>query len=65
MKTIQEIRKSTGLSQSKFCELLHVPPSTLKKWEQGQRECPDYVVELIAFRVQHDPAFRKDPEARA
>ena len=59
MHTILEIRKSTGLSQAKFCELLNIPLPSLTKWEQGQRECPPYVVELIAFRVQNDPIFKK------
>lgn len=58
--TIQEIRKSTGLSQGKFCEALNIPVRTLQKWEIGERSCPDYVVELIAFRVQHDPQFKKE-----
>lgn len=60
MQTIREIRKSTGLSQSKFCAALNIPLRTLQKWETGERACPDYVVELIAFRVQHDPAFKKE-----
>jgi DNA-binding transcriptional regulator YiaG len=58
--TIQEIRKSTGLSQSKFAAALNIPVRTLQKWEIGERSCPDYVVELIAFRVQHDPQFKKE-----
>lgn len=59
MKTIQEIRKKTGLSQNKFAAALNIPPSSLKKWEQGQYECPPYVVELIAYRVEHDEVFTK------
>lgn len=61
MRTIQEIRKSTGMSQSQFCDALHIPPPSLKKWEQGVRQCPEYVVELIAYRVHHDPLFKKEP----
>lgn len=57
MQTIQEIRKSTGLSQVKFCTALNIPKQTLQNWEQGTRECPAYVVEPIAYRVQHDPLF--------
>ena len=57
MKTIQEIRKLTGLSQSEFCRALNIPAPTIKKWEQGQRECPPYVVELIAYRVMTDPSI--------
>ena len=60
MKTIQDIRKSTGLSQNQFSDALHIPRPSLKKWEQGQRECPPYVVELIAYRVENDPQFKKD-----
>lgn len=57
--TIREIRESTGLSQGKFCEKLGIPVRTLQKWEIGERSCPDYVVELVAYRVKHDPEFPK------
>ena len=60
--TIREIRESTGLSQSKFAAALHIPIRSIQKWEIGERSCPDYVVELIAFKVQHDPMFRKEGE---
>lgn len=60
MNAIQEIRKSTGLSQSKFCAALNIPLRSLQKWETGERDCPVYVVELIAYRVEHDPMFKKE-----
>ena len=58
--TIREIRDSTGLSQSKFAAALNIPVRTLQKWEIGESSCPVYVVELIAYRVQHDPQFKKE-----
>ena len=58
--TVKEIRKSTGLSQSKFCEVLGIPIRTLQKWETGERKCPEYVVELIAYRVEYDKKFRRE-----
>ena len=57
--TIKEIRTSTGLSQAKFGKMLNIPKSTLQDWEQGNRQCPVYVVELIAYRVENDPAIPK------
>lgn len=63
MKTIREIRDSTGLSQSKFAAALHIPVRTIQKWEIGGSNCPEYVVELIAYRVEHDPLFKKAPQA--
>ena len=52
--TIQEIRALTNLSQSQFCEKYHIPLPTLRKWEQGKREPPDYLVELLEFKVSID-----------
>ena len=64
MQTIKEIRSSTGLSQVKFCEALNIPRRTLEDWEREKTTPPPYVVELIAFRVQHDMQIpKKDTEA--
>lgn len=51
---ITRIRELTGLSQVKFCEKYHIPLNTFARWEQGKREPPDYLVELLEFRVKND-----------
>lgn len=35
--SVSEIRRATGLPQSKFAELLGVSVRTLQEWEQGRR----------------------------
>jgi putative transcriptional regulator len=45
--TIKELRASTGLSQSKFALLVHVPVATIQTWEQGTRKPPEYILFLI------------------
>lgn len=52
--TIKEIKALTGLSQVKFCEKYHIPLNTFARWEQGKREPPDYLVELLEFKVRKD-----------
>lgn len=47
MKTIKEIRKQTGLNQSQFAEKFHLKLRTVRAWEQGQRNTPDYVMYMI------------------
>lgn len=60
MQSIKEIRQSTGLSQTKFGEALYnIPMRTIQDWEQGKRQCPEYVAELIAFKVANDPTIPK------
>lgn len=52
--TVREIRVLTGLSQVKFCEKYRIPLNTFSRWEQGKREPPDYVIELLEFKVKDD-----------
>lgn len=63
MNQIREIRKSTGLSQTEFGKRLGgIPLRTIQNWENGARACPPYVVELIAYRVEHDEALKPKSE---
>lgn len=57
--TIKEIRASTSLSQVKFCEKYHIPLNTFVRWEQGRREPPDYLVELLEFKVREDMGMER------
>ena len=60
MQTIKEIRQSTGLSQTKFGEVMYgIPMRTIQDWEQGKRQCPEYVLKLIEYRVANDPSIPK------
>ena len=47
MLYIRELRESTGLSQTAFAKMFHIPVSTLRKWEQNESSPPKYVVRLI------------------
>ena len=64
---IRAIRAGTGLSQVAFGAALHIPRRTIEEWEAGNRNCPPYVVELIAYRVRHDYSIphRKDKKPEA
>lgn len=64
---IRALRAETGLTQAGFSAALGIPRRTIQSWEMGERECPAYVVELIAYRVRHDASLNKEikekPEA--
>lgn len=57
--TIKEICETYGLSQTAMAERFGIPLRTVQDWHGGRRTPPDYVVELIAYRVRHDQMFRK------
>ena len=46
---IKELRKKTGLSQSKFATKFEIPVRTLQQWEQGISAPPEYLVRMMAY----------------
>ncbi|HZK75271.1 MAG TPA: helix-turn-helix domain-containing protein [Candidatus Kapabacteria bacterium] len=51
---IKEIRSELGQSQSEFAELLRIPVSTLRNWEQGRR-IPQGPAQSLLTIVEHLP----------
>ena len=52
---VKEIRKSTGLTQKNFCDLIDVNLGTLRNWEQGRRE-PTGPARAHLKAIRNDPA---------
>jgi putative transcriptional regulator len=44
---IKELRKRTGLSQSKFADKFFLNVKTLQNWERGSRAVPESIYRLI------------------
>lgn len=53
--TAKELRKNTGLSQSKFAAYFGIPVRTLQDWEQQKRTPPDYVIAMMEriWKLEH------------
>lgn len=54
MNRFLELRKMTGLSQRKFGDKYNIPWRTVQDWECDVRQPPEYVYELLKFKVEHD-----------
>ena len=46
---IRELRKKTGLSQSKFSAKFGIPVRTLQQWEQGISAPPEYLARMMEY----------------
>lgn len=51
---IKEIRQASGLSQSKFAQLISVSVDTLRNWEQGRRS-PTGPAKALLRAIANDP----------
>ena len=61
---IKELRKETGLSQSKFSAKFGIPVRTLHQWEQGISAPPEYLVRMMAYiMLLEENAQIKDEES--
>ncbi len=52
--TVKEIRHLTGLTQEEFSKRYKIPKRSIGNWETEVRKCPEYVLELLEFKVKYD-----------
>lgn len=62
---IRDMRRATGLSQSRFADLFDVPVATLKDWEIGRRTPPDYVAGMMETILQYKGLLANPTDAKA
>ena len=59
LSAIAEARARSGLSQSRFAELLGVSPRTVQEWEQGRRQPSGAARSLLAIASRRPEVFRE------
>ena len=52
--TIKDMRAKSGMTQKAFSDYLNIPKRTIEDWENDRRKPPDYVVELIRYKLTHE-----------
>lgn len=58
-----ELRDSTGMSRKEFCEYFEIPYRTLQDWELGNRKMPDYLLRLMAYKIEMEKPGRRESES--
>ena len=51
---IKELRKRTGLSQTKFSNEYGIPVRTIQERESGRRNPPEYVLNLLEKNIENE-----------
>jgi transcriptional regulator with XRE-family HTH domain len=52
--TIKELRLSTRMTQREFAGYFNIPLRTIENWETGKRNPPEYVAELIRYKIEKE-----------
>ena len=56
---IRRIRESTGMNRKEFAEYFGIPYPTITDWELGHLKMPDYLLRLIAYKVEMEKLIKK------
>lgn len=54
MTTFAEIIKKTGMSVPAFARAFNIPYNTVSSWVRGERNPPEYVLELIEYKINKE-----------
>ena len=62
-RMVKYLRLSTGMKREDFANYFHIPLGTVRDWEQGKRKMPEYVYELIEYKVSKELLVEKEENA--
>lgn len=60
--SFSELRQLSKMTRRQFCEYFHIPYRTIQDWELGNRKCPAYLIELMAYKLSKE-GFINEGEA--
>ena len=49
---LRKLRESTGMNLKEFCEYFEIPYMTETDWELGNRRVPQYLLRLMAYKIE-------------
>ena len=49
---IKAMRASSGMSQRQFSDYLGIPVKTIQNWEIERNRCPEYLLNLIEYKLR-------------
>lgn len=50
----ETIRKKSGMNQTKFAKYFEISLRTVQHWENGDRKCPPYLLELMEYKLKNE-----------
>lgn len=59
---LRKLRESTGMNRKEFCEYFEIPYMTETDWELGNRRVPQYLLRLMAYKIEIEKLANKKKE---
>ena len=52
--TFKELRELSGMNMKQFANYFNIPYRTVQDWEYGKRQCNDYIIELMKYKLENE-----------
>ena len=52
--TFKELRQESGMTQKQFADHFGIPKRTVENWEAAVNKCPDYLLDLIEYKLKKE-----------
>lgn len=49
-----KILKNSGMNQTEFSKYFNIPYRTLTGWKNGERSCPEYLLDLMVYKLKKE-----------
>ena len=56
--TVKTLREGAGMTQKAFSEYFGIPYRTVQDWNAGLRKCPDYLLELMEYKLKNEKIIK-------
>ena len=57
---LRKLRESTGMNRKEFCKYFEIPYMTETDWELGNRRVPQYLLRLMAYKIEIEKLAEKN-----
>lgn len=51
---LKDLRLASGMNRKEYAEYFEIPYRTVQSWELGDRECPEYLIKLMYYKLQKE-----------
>ena len=58
--TFRELRETSGMTQRAFADYFGIPKRTVENWDEGARKCPDYLLDLMRYKLENEGIIKKN-----
>lgn len=62
MNNFKTIREQAGMTIAEIGRYFNIPYRTVQNWDNGMRKCPDYLLDLMEYKLKNEGILKDNKE---